>query len=77
MLVFIASRLLSCVNMDRTHWFAKGGVTMSEQAYKTMKSVGVFNLIFGILTIAAGIGAGICMIISGAKLLKKKSNILF
>lgn len=50
---------------------------MSEQAYKTMKSVGIFNLIFGILTIAAGIGAGVCMIISGAKLLKKKSNILF
>lgn len=50
---------------------------MSEQAYKTMKSVGVFNLIFGILTIAAGIGAGICLIISGGKLLKRKSSILF
>lgn len=50
---------------------------MSEQAYKTMKSVGIFNLIIGILTIAAGIGAGICMIVSGSKLLRKKSNILF
>ena len=50
---------------------------MSEQAYKTVKSVGVFNLIFGILTIAIGIGTGICMIITGGKLLKKKSNILF
>lgn len=50
---------------------------MSEQAYKTMKSVGIFNLIFGILTIAAGIGAGVGMIITGGRLLKKKSNILF
>ena len=50
---------------------------MGEQAYKTMKSVGILNLIIGILTIAAGIGAGVCMIISGGRLLKKKSNILF
>lgn len=50
---------------------------MSEQAYKTMKSVGIVNLIFGILTITAGVGVGICMIISGARLLKKKSCILF
>ena len=51
--------------------------TMSEQAYKTMKSVGIFNLIFGILTIAAGVAAGVCMIITGSTLLKKKKNILF
>ena len=50
---------------------------MGEEAYKTMKSVGVFNLIIGILTIAAGIGAGICMIVSGSRLLAKKSKILF
>lgn len=70
-------RMQSCVDAHRMKWFAKGGVKMSEQAYKTMKSVGIFNLIFGILTIAAGIGAGVCMIIAGAKLLQKKSNILF
>lgn len=50
---------------------------MGEQAYKTMKSVGIFNLIFGILTIAAGVAAGVCMIITGSTLLKKKKNILF
>lgn len=50
---------------------------MGEEAYKAMKSVGIFNLIFGILTIIAGVGTGICMIIAGGKLLKKKSNILF
>ena len=31
---------------------------MEEKLYKKMKSVGVSNLVFGIVTIAFGIGAG-------------------
>ena len=50
---------------------------MGEQAYKTMKSVGIFNLIFGIVTIVAGVSAGVVLIVTGGRLLKKKSNILF
>lgn len=50
---------------------------MSEKIYNTMKSVGVGNLVIGILIILAGIASGVLMIISGAKLLKKKSDILF
>ncbi len=50
---------------------------MSEKIYNTMKSVGVGNLVIGILIILAGIATGVLMIISGAKLLKKKSEILF
>ena len=56
---------------------AKGGDQMGEQAYKTMKSVGIFNLIFGIVTIVAGVSAGVVLIVTGGRLLKKKSNILF
>lgn len=48
-----------------------------EKIYKTMKSVGISNLVMGILLIVAGIASGIFMIISGAKLLKKKSDLLF
>lgn len=66
-----------CVDTHRKQWMQKEELLMDEQAYKTMKSVGILNLIIGILTIAAGIGAGVCMIISGGRLLKKKSNILF
>lgn len=50
---------------------------MSEKIYNTMKSVGVGNLVIGILIILAGIATGVLMIINGAKLLKKKSEILF
>lgn len=50
---------------------------MSEKIYSTMKSVGIGNLVTGILIIVVGIAGGIIMIISGSKLLKKKSDILF
>jgi hypothetical protein len=53
------------------------GVDMSEKIYLTMKSVGVWNLVMGILFIVAGIAGGIIMIVSGGRLLKKKSEILF
>ena len=42
---------------------------MEEKLYKKMKSVGVSNLVFGIVTIAFGIGAGVMMIVNGARLL--------
>jgi uncharacterized membrane protein YuzA (DUF378 family) len=50
---------------------------MSEKIYTTMKTVGVGNLIMGILFIIVGVAGGVIMIISGGKLLKKKSEILF
>jgi uncharacterized membrane protein YwzB len=34
-------------------------ISMEEKLYKKMKSVGVSNLVFGIVTIAFGIGAGV------------------
>ena len=49
---------------------------MEEKLYKKMKSVGVSNLVFGIVTIAFGIGAGVMMIVNGARLLAHKSDIL-
>lgn len=50
---------------------------MNEKVYKAMKHAGVFNIIMGILMIAAGIACGILSIISGAKLIKTKSKIMF
>ena len=54
-----------------------GEVTMQEKVYKTMKNAGAFNIIIGIITIVASLAAGILLIISGSKLLARKSNILF
>lgn len=50
---------------------------MAEKVYKTMKSVGIGNLVLGIGIIIFGIGAGIAIIVNGAKLLRKKSDLLF
>lgn len=50
---------------------------MMEKIYNTMKSVGVWNLVLGILMIITGAVAGALLIMNGAKLLKKKSDLLF
>lgn len=50
---------------------------MDEKVYKTLNSTGKLNIIFGILTIVFGIGAGIVFIVNGARLLARKTNILF
>lgn len=48
-----------------------------EKVYKTMKRVGIGNLVFGIVSIVAGVTVGVISIVNGARLLKSKSNILF
>jgi len=50
---------------------------MMEKIYHTMKSVGVWNLVMGILLIVAGVVSGVLLILNGTKLLKKKSDLLF
>lgn len=50
---------------------------MSEKIYRTMKSTGVVNIIFGIITIVLGAATGVVMIVCGAKLLKRKSEVIF
>ena len=48
-----------------------------EKIYKTMNSVGIWNLVLGIVTIVVGALAGSAMIVNGARLMKKKSDVLF
>lgn len=50
---------------------------MDEKVYKTLNSTGKLNIIFGILTIVFMLGAGIVFIVNGARLLARKSKILF
>lgn len=63
--------------MPNSRYFGRMEKSMSEKIYNTMKSVGIGNLVMGILVILAGIAGGVLMIISGARLLRKKSDILF
>ena len=50
---------------------------MGERVYHTMKSTGVGNLVLGIIVIVFGVAVGVTMIVNGAKLLSKKSDLLF
>ena len=49
---------------------------MDEKTYKTIGSTGASSLVIGICVLAGGIAAGILLIVNGARLLKKKSEIL-
>ena len=46
---------------------------MEEKTYKLMGNTGAINITFGVVSIIAGVAAGVILIVSGAKLL---SNML-
>ncbi|MBR6217369.1 MAG: hypothetical protein IKQ63_02485 [Eubacterium sp.] len=48
-----------------------------ERVYKVLKSSGSRNIVTGILLIVAGIVFGVLNIVTGAKLLHNRRNILF
>ena len=48
-----------------------------EKVYKAMRNTGAANIAIGIIVIVVGVSAGIVSIITGANLLKKKSQIMF
>ena len=50
---------------------------MNEKAYKTMNSVGAGNLVIGIILVVVGLTTGILAIVNGARLLKRKSDLMF
>lgn len=48
-----------------------------ERVYKTMRNTGASNIAIGVIMIVAGLAAGTMAIVSGAVLLKRKSEIIF
>ncbi|MDO5155255.1 MAG: hypothetical protein Q4D51_04755 [Eubacteriales bacterium] len=50
---------------------------MGEKLYKTMKSVGAWNIALGILVIVFGVAVGVFQLINGGRLLKEKKDITF
>lgn len=50
---------------------------MEEKVYKTMTGVGITSLVLGICMIVVGVGIGTAVIVNGATLLKKKSDLMF
>ena len=49
---------------------------MNEKIYKTMASSGAGILALGIVVLVTGLVTGILMIVNGARLLRRKSEIL-
>ncbi|MBQ3600824.1 MAG: hypothetical protein II992_06430 [Lachnospiraceae bacterium] len=50
---------------------------MEERVYRVMKSIGIGNLVLGILIMVFGIASGIAVIVNGARLIQKKSDLTF
>ena len=50
---------------------------MNERIYKTMTRCGAGNIALGIIVLVSGISAGILILVNGARLLKRKSEITF
>ena len=48
-----------------------------EKIYKTMKSVGAMNIVFGILLIVGAAAMGAFLIVGGEKLLHRKKDLTF
>lgn len=48
-----------------------------EKIYKTMRGTGILNIVIGSVIITAGLATGVMAIVSGAILLKRKSEITF
>ena len=50
---------------------------MNEKIFKIMNTAGSSNVVIGVILIVVGVAAGVLSIVTGAKLLKEKQNILF
>lgn len=48
-----------------------------EKLYEKISSIGISSLVIGIVTILVGVGAGVTMIVNGARLIIGKKNITF
>lgn len=50
---------------------------MEEKVYKTMGGAGALNIVLGVIALVTGVATGVLLIISGAKLIARKSNLMF
>lgn len=50
---------------------------MNEKVYKTMSRCGAGSIVLGIVALVSGTVTGVLMLVTGAKLLKRKSEITF
>lgn len=49
---------------------------MNEKIYKTLSLSGAGNIVIGIVILSCGIACGVMAIVSGARMLRRKSDIV-
>ena len=49
---------------------------MDEHTYKVLGGTGALNITFGVISIVVGVTAGVLLLISGAKLIGSRKNVL-
>lgn len=58
--------------------FEKGmDIDMEEKVYKTMGRSGALSIVVGVVSIVTGLAGGVLLIVSGARLLSRRTKILF
>ena len=75
--VLIDDTLKAAIDAYYEQYGAKQETLMNEKLYKTMGVSGAGNITIGIISIVTGVVSGILLIITGARLLKKRSEIMF
>lgn len=50
---------------------------MTEKVYKTMRGVGVVNIVIGVISIVTGVTSGVILLVNGGRLLKAKKKLTF
>lgn len=50
---------------------------MNEKLFKTVANTGIWNLVMGIIIIVTGVTSGVLLLVSGAKLIKSKNEVMF
>lgn len=49
---------------------------MNEKVFKNVANAGISNLVVGIIIIITGVTSGVLLLVSGAKLIKSKDDLM-
>ncbi len=49
---------------------------MNEKLFKTVSNISVWNIVMGVVILVTGITSGVLLLISGAKLMKSKHELM-
>ena len=75
--IYINDEMKAAIDRYYEQYGAKQENIMNEKTYKTLTAAGAGNIAIGIVMLVTGVTCGVLAIINGAKMLKRKSDIIF